>query len=546
MRQLRVNAALLAFALAPLIYGLCANIVTGGSFAAALDSRNLWVFPFLIASGATFFIYNYMQATALRGKGPPDKRVEGLITTVPAVDKVVRRRALAIGSHSTEQNSQFSGHRQEAAAVDYAETVEALVTDLFAQTDEEFSSVNCRAAWRLAALMGSSNVRAALSTHKLTDSQLSQPRLRWLIRSTEGSASPNYSLNVVNGRIGYLIRKSGLLYLPPPPLVVDPYIAVALIVVREDKISYHSGCPVDPHGNDVNILDQLYHAGQSATGKERASGDADAFRSYLEGLTYHDIGKLIRPELPHTNPDLAAKQARLVSHVMRHFLDDELSAVLFDALSPENQIHLAMVMLTASQWMSPTDWQHWAKTGRDLPYASRLEAASDLSFAAACGMAIGIVVIACWQIVAWVSYGWSWYFGSHLLAMWHGWFKALFIVAAIVFCIMGLFRSVTLGPVVAITGGIGLLVAILASPVVRLHIWVSSWAISLTIILSALIASAVLVWLGILYSDRRYTKEPVQLGSVARGRSSEISPRSRFHPSHQVGHDQWCTISGRL
>jgi hypothetical protein len=544
MRQLRVNAALLAFALAPLVYGLCANIVTGGSFAAALDSRNLWVFPFLIASGATFLIYNYNQAADRQSQEPPDKRVESLITTVPAVEKVVRRRALTAGSQHSEQSGQFNESEQETVYGHYTETLEGLVVDLFARSDGDFNSVNCTAAWRLAALMGSSNIRTALSRLQLTENQLSQPRLRWLIRPNEGSANYNNSVSVVQGRIGYLISKSGKMYLPPPPLVVDPNIAVALIAVRENKISYHSGCPVDPHGDDVDIIDQLYHVGQPATDEERASRrGTDAFRSYLKCLTYRDLGKLIRPDLVHTNPDLAAKQASLVSHVMRHFLDNEVSAVLFDALSSSNQIRLTMAMLTASQWMSPADWQHWAKSGRDLPYASRLEATSDLSFAAACGLAIGIIMMACWQIALWVSYGWSWYFGSHLLITWHGWFKALFIFAAIVFCVIGLFRTVALGPTVAITGGIGLAVSILASPVVRLHVWVASWATSLTIIISALIASAILAWLGVFYSDRRYTEEPVQLSGVVRGRFSEISPRSRFRPNHEVGHDGWCTIS---
>ena len=40
IRPLRINAALLAIALAPLVYSLCANLVTGGSLTAALQERN--------------------------------------------------------------------------------------------------------------------------------------------------------------------------------------------------------------------------------------------------------------------------------------------------------------------------------------------------------------------------------------------------------------------------------------------------------------------------------------------------------------------------
>jgi hypothetical protein len=235
-------------------------------------------------------------------------------------------------------------------------------------------------------------------------------------------------------------------------------------------------------------------------------------------------------------------QADLISHVMQHFLGDKLSAVLFDALSPLSQLRLAREMLVASQWMTPKGWRHWVKHGRDLAYAQRLKAASDLSFATAGAIAGGIVAMACWQIIAWIGYGYSWYFAStHFLGTWPGWLKAVVIVSAIVFCVIGLVQTDYLGIAVAIIGVIAVFVSVLASPVVRIHIWITSWGTASTIIICALIFSALLAWLGISYSDSRHTKEPVQLSTVVRGRFSQISRRSRFRPDHKVGHDEWCT-----
>lgn len=129
--------------------------------------------------------------------------------------------------------------------------------------------------------------------------------------------------------VGYLLRDGGLEYLPSSQLAVDPYLAGALIAVRQDKAEYHSRCLVNPHRDDADIIRQLYYAG-------RPEADGDWSQGHLDELAYQDLGKLIRPDLPHTNPQLAAKQAELLSHVMRHYLDDELSVILFDALAPES------------------------------------------------------------------------------------------------------------------------------------------------------------------------------------------------------------------
>ena len=345
---------------------------------------------------------------------------------------------------------------------------------------------------------------------------------------------------MVQGRIGYLIKKTGTKYLPPPPLAVDPFIAAALIVVSEHGATYHNECLFEAHGNDASIIKQLYYSKHSRPDASEASG-AEAFSgSDISELKYAELGKLIRLNLAHSNPQLAARQAELISHVMRHFLDDDLSAVLFDALSPVNQARLAKKMLTASRWMSPAGWRSWAGKGHDMTYASKLEVASNLSFTGAVGLAAGIIAMGCWQIVIWVSYGWSWYFGSsHFLVTWHGWLKAFLLVFVTVICTIILIRFYPVGILVAVAGAIGLVMSVLASPVVRVHAWIASWGTASTVVTCALIATALLAWLGVLYSDQRYAKRPVQLGSFARDSTSRVILRSRFRPDHGPGHHEW-------
>jgi hypothetical protein len=536
IRPIRINAALLAVALAPLIFGLCSNIVTGGSFAAALQERNLWVYPFLVASGIIYIISNYKEAekaTSDPSQVSPEKIGENIAGALPSAVKAVKRALVSVPD-SFGQDDEPGDQRQGTAFDEPPETLQGLIGDLFASTVGQFTTATVAAAWRLAGLMDSSNVHTALERLELTEDQLRQPRLKWLVRPGEGSTQPNDPLNVVQGRIGYLIGEGGLKYQTPLPLAVDPFIAVALIAVRENTIPYHSECLVNPHNTDADIINELYHAGRSGENPPT---------NYLGELEYRDLGRLIRLDLMHTNPQLGARQAKLISHVMRHFLDDDLSAVLFDALSQANQARLAVAMLTASQWMSPADWRYWARTGHDLMYAPKLEAARDLSFAGAAGLAIGIVAMGCWQIVAWISYGWSWYFGSsHFLVASPGWLKAFLIIVAIVVCTVWLVRVVPLGIAVAVAGGIGLVMSILASPVVRVHSWIGSWGTSSTIVICGIISIALLAWVGIFYSDRRYAEQPVQLGGVASGRSSRIVARSRFRPDHEVGHREWCAI----
>ena len=535
IRPLRINAALLAIALAPLVYSLCANLVTGGSLTAALQERNWWIFLVLLASGAIYFASNYKEAAERQRKVPPDKRGEDFARVIPPYDRAARR-ALESSSERTANGSQAEYHQERAASAAAPETVEGLVEDLFKNPVGGFRPGAYKAAWRLAALLASSNARAALQRLELTKNQMSQPRLEWLIRPGEGAMRSNDPLNVVQGRIGYLLRDGALEYLPKSQLAVDPYLAGALIAVRQDKVAYHSHCLVNPHRDDADIIRQLYYAG-------RPEADGDSSPDHLDELTYQDLGKLIRPDLPHTKPQLAARQAELLSHVMRHFLDDELSVILFDALSPRNQVRLAVAMLTASQWMSPRDWQYWARTGRDHLYSPRLKTASDLSFVASGVLAIGVVVLGCWQLVSWISYGWSWYFGSaHLLITWPGWLKAFAIVVALVLCVIWLYGVRGLGIAVAIAAATGLVMSILASPIVRLHAWGASWETASTVVVSALISVALLAWLGIFYSDQRCAEEPVQLGGFAKGRLSRMSPRDRFRPNHEAGHSDWCAL----
>src|SRR5690349_3316041 len=100
MRQLRTNVALLILALTPLIWDLCANLITGGSFSSAFREENLWILPFFLVSGTTYFLYNYREVAGRQRQGPPDKRLETLVATVPAANRTIRRLALTSGSGS--------------------------------------------------------------------------------------------------------------------------------------------------------------------------------------------------------------------------------------------------------------------------------------------------------------------------------------------------------------------------------------------------------------------------------------------------------------
>jgi hypothetical protein len=503
--------------------------------------------PFLVISGTTYFVYNYREVTSRQKKEPPNKRIESMISTVPVANRTVKRLALTSGSGATSADDDTIGNSYGESIPEVPpDTLGRLVTDLFAHPEGDFKSVPYEAAWKLATLMGGSNARIALQGLKLTDVQLSRPRLKWLIRPGDSKKSDD-PLNAVQGRIGYLIRAGEMRYAPAPPLAVDPYIAVGLISVREDGEPYHSGCLVEPHDDDVDIINQLYYAGHFRKKDKATIEGIAAPESYIDELTYRDFGRLIRLDLAHTNTRLAAKQANLISHVMRHFLGDELSGLLFDSLSPANQARLAVAMLTASEWATPADWEYWAKTGRDLIHAPKLETASNLSFAAACGLAIGVIVMACWQIVAWVSHGWSWYFSSsHVLGTWPGWLKALSFVILALLCIIWLSRTIEIGAAIAVIALITVLISILASPVVRLHAWIASWGTDSTVVICALIFSAFLAWLGVFYSDRIHTEEPVQFSVAARGKFSQICSRSRFRPTHVAGHEEWCAISRNL
>jgi hypothetical protein len=350
-------------------------------------------------------------------------------------------------------------------------------------------------------------------------------------------------LNIVTGRIGYLLKHSGLKYAPSPPLVVDPSIAIALISVRENRVAYHSNCLAQPHKDDAEIINSLYHGKPQSDTDGSGNDEADSQLS-LAQLTYRDVGKLIRPELPHLNPQMGRDQARLISHLMRHFLGDELSSFLFDALSAGNQVRLAKSMLAASQWVSPSEWRHWAATGHDATYAPELEAASDLSFAAAGGLAIGIMVMACWQIVAWISFAWNWYFGpDRFLGAWPAWGKVVLLAVAIILLIILSMQLYQMMLAVGIVTGLAVIICILVSPVVRVHSWLASWETASTVIICAIIFSPILGWLGVFYSDLRSAEEPVQLGNIARGKLSKVPHRSRYRPQHEFGHEDWCSMA---
>ncbi len=547
MRQLRVNVALLALAVSPLIFAICANLATGGSFSATLTRPNLWVIPFLLVSGAAAIVFNFMQIADRQREGRRNKPAATIMAAKPAVDRIIGRLALTSTSESTADSGEFDDAAHQPAPEASSDTLEGLVAELWAPPGSAIRPLAYRSAWRLAGLVASPNVRAAMSRIDLTAAQLSEPRLEWLVRPRQGPTSSDDHVDVILGRIGYLLRNGGISYLPPPPLTVDPYLAMALIVVWDKGISYHSACPAFPHGGDADgilMLNSLHRTRHSSVKGDRAGEFEREPGLDPEQLTYHDIGELIRPELEHTRSVLAGKQAAFVRHVMRHFLTDELSGALFDTLPDATQARFAKALLTASEWTSPAEWQRWAKTGRSTNAASRDEEISNSSFAAAAALAACVVLLGCWQLVDWVAEGWSWYFSpAHLLGTWPGWLKAVVIVSVFVFFVIWLIRTEVLGAVVAIVASIWLAVSIVASPVVRIHAWISSWGTAATIVLGGLIMALIVASIGYLYDDRRPIREPVRLTGVVLGSPARLAGRPRFRPDHGAGHSDWCVTA---
>ena len=197
MRQLRVNTALLAFAIAPIVFAICANLVTGGSLSKALEGDNVWAFPFLIASGGALILYNIREAQSRQrqlSKVPHDR--------MSRVDKVVSRLALTSGSDAIP----LDDHIDESAdqSIPYASpiTVDNLVSDLWAQANNEIRPSAYRAAWELGALMASVNVRTGIRRLNFTNDQLIQPRLKWLLRPGEDLADQHDPVGFLNSATG--------------------------------------------------------------------------------------------------------------------------------------------------------------------------------------------------------------------------------------------------------------------------------------------------------------------------------------------------------
>jgi hypothetical protein len=203
VRAIHINAGLLAAALAPLIFGLCSNIVTGGSFSDALDERDWWVYPFLIVSGAIYLICNYKEAEKAvddPSQMSPGKLGEYATEALPSVMKAARR-ALAGTPVPQSEDDEFGYRTEREYSTETPETLQGLIVDLFAPVGSQSKRVAVMAAWRLAALMDSDNVRVGLDELVLTDDQLHQPRLKWLVRPSENPTHPSEPLSLA-GLVG--------------------------------------------------------------------------------------------------------------------------------------------------------------------------------------------------------------------------------------------------------------------------------------------------------------------------------------------------------
>lgn len=543
VRPIKINASLLAIALAPLIFGLCANIVTGGSFSSAFQEKNLWVYPFLAASGVICILSNYREAEKSSDDSVKISRENfgEQMAAVPLAAAKGMRRALVSATNQSRYDGTFERDQEQARFDQPPETLQSLIADLFAEDYGKPKSSAIKAAWSLSRLMANRNARDAMANLGLVEEQLSLERFTWLIRPGVGSSNPNETLNAIQGRIGYLIKKGGIDNVPSSPLIVDPYIAAALIAVRESNVTYHDLCSFRIHDDkihhgDAEVIELLEKSKSSSSASgEKSTRSGHAIGSRVE---YRDLGRLIDPDLLHADSGLGEKQASLIRHAMRHFLDDELSAVLFDSLSKPRQAFLASAMLTASRWMSPAEWVYWATSGQDQVYEPGLEIAHGASFLGSVTLATGIISMTVWQLIEWITRGWSWYFGSTIfLTTWPGWLKAFGFAVFATFVIYALYQLPILGVPTAIAGAIGLIMSVLASPVVRVHGWVTSWGASWTIIISALILTALLYWTGIYLGDRLDAEQPVQLKRFARGNlPSSAIQRTRWYPDHEVGH----------
>jgi hypothetical protein len=245
IRPIKINAVLLAVALSPLIFGLCSNIVTGGSFSSAFQEKNLWVYPFLATSGIIYIISNYKEAEKAAedsGQISSEKLGEQIIEARAIAVKAVRR-ALASAASSVRSDGAFKESPKTDDYEEPAETLLTLIDDIFNEDRRRPRSSAISAAWRLASLMGKDYIRESVAEHTLTQKQLDQPRLTWFIRPGSRLVGPENSLNTIEGRIGYLIREGGIDRIPNSLIALDPYLAAALIAVRE------SNPPTTPHVN---------------------------------------------------------------------------------------------------------------------------------------------------------------------------------------------------------------------------------------------------------------------------------------------------------
>jgi hypothetical protein len=334
--------------------------VTGGSFSSAFQEKNLWVYPFLATSGIIYIISNYKEAEKAAedsGQISSEKLGEQIIEARAIAVKAVRR-ALASAASSVRSDGAFNESPKTDDYEEPAETLLTLIDDIFNEDRRRPRSSAISAAWRLASLMGKDYIRESVADHTLTQKQLDQPRLTWFIRPGSRPVGPENSLNTIEGRIGYLIREGGIDRIPNSLIALDPYLAAALIAVREPNSPYHTPCQFKVHDNEIHGGDaETISLLTRARGGDSADTTAESSRNPRTLiLEYREIGRLIDPNLLHTHRELGTKQAALIQHVMRHFLDDELSAALFDSLSRTNQAQLASAMLNASRWMSPIEW----------------------------------------------------------------------------------------------------------------------------------------------------------------------------------------------
>jgi hypothetical protein len=134
------------------------------------------------------------------------------------------------------------------------------------------------AAWRLAQLLNQQLIQEGLGEAAVPTHGRNLPRLDWVWMPFRQSASS--SLNVIAGRIAYLLMDSGTRPLIPPP--VDPRLVVPLVLVHPEGLrlegTYQKGEKLE------RLLEKIKEFLEGPGGETISAGDRGQLRASLDWL----------------------------------------------------------------------------------------------------------------------------------------------------------------------------------------------------------------------------------------------------------------------